>query len=545
MARYVDLRDSVRKRACIDPNADFVCLTSHAKHSIRDAGVSRRMHKTLSMQRLARTTAVIALAVGVSVAGSGCNQIQLNPGEDVAPPRDAGRAWIPPTSVANANQTNSGREELKALNLHPALPVPPGDQYDLPTLIDIALRSNPQTRRAWYGAQSAAAQYGQSRSNNYPKVSGEAVGGYIKVPFQFPGQTLVVRNEVFLPELKVNYDLLDFGRSRSAERGAREQLIAANFAFNRAIQDVVFEVEKGYYILAAADASVNAAEANVKLAQTSLDAIQERHHVGLATKPQILLAKQLQAQAVYDLENARSMIHDAQAGLRQAIGLAPNAPVNIRAGELDHLPETLSNDIEVLMGDALKQRPDIAAQVAAVRADDAAIARARAEYYPEVEVGGSYGQEIWSYTVNGGPSQNLNQPFYSALLTLKWNLFTGFERYYGVQKAIADRNAAREQLKSLELNAVAAVWTAYYDFYSAQKKYEASQALVAASEEAYDANLDSHRHGLATITDLVNAERDLMGARYVLIQNKAGLLITSSTLIHALGTTPQPGAPVH
>ena len=87
----------------------------------------------------------------------------------------------------------------------------------------------------------------------------------------------------------------------------------------------------------------------------------------------------VQAQAVYDLENARSMIHDAQAGLRQAIGLAPNAPVNIRAGELDHLPETLGNDIEVLMGDALKQRPDIAAQVAAVRADDAAIARARAE----------------------------------------------------------------------------------------------------------------------------------------------------------------------
>jgi outer membrane protein TolC len=197
------------------------------------------------------------------------------------------------------------------------------------------------------------------------------------------------------------------------------------------------------------------------------------------------------------------------------------------------------------MGGALKERPDIAAQVAAVRAGDAAIARARAEYYPEVEVGGNYGQVIWSYNVNGGPTQNLNQPFYGALLTLRWNLFTGFERYYGVQKAIADRNASREQLKSLELNAVTAVWTAYYDFHSAQKKHEASQALVAASEEAYDANLDSHRHGLATITDLVNAERDLMGARYTLIQNKAGLLISSSALAHALGTTPAPGTPVH
>jgi outer membrane protein TolC len=72
------------------------------------------------------------------------------------------------------------------------------------------------------------------------------------VPIQFPGQTLVIRNEAFLQQIKVSYDLLDFGRTRAAERGSREQLIAANFAFNRAIQDVVFNVEKAYYILSAA-----------------------------------------------------------------------------------------------------------------------------------------------------------------------------------------------------------------------------------------------------------------------------------------------------
>jgi outer membrane protein TolC len=46
------------------------------------------------------------------------------------------------------------------------------------------------------------------------------------------------------------------------------------------VQDVVFEVEKAYYVLAAANASVSAAEANLRLARTSLDAIQERHRVG-------------------------------------------------------------------------------------------------------------------------------------------------------------------------------------------------------------------------------------------------------------------------
>ena len=82
---------------------------------------------------------------------------------------------------------------------------------------------------------------------------------------------------------------------------------------------------------------------------------------------------------------------------------------------------------------------------------------------------------------------------------------------------------------------VATVWRAYYDFLSARKKYDASETLVTASEESYNANLESHRHGLATITDLISAERDLMTARYTLVQNKADLLVSSSALVHAVG----------
>src|ERR1700719_2327226 len=116
-------------------------------------------------------------------------------------------------------------------------------------------------------------------SANYPQIIADGEDGYLKLPIQFPGQTLVIRNEAFLPQIKVSYDLLDFGRTRAAERSAREQLIAANFAFNRAIQDVVFDVEKAYYILSAAKSSVSAAEANLKLARTSLCAVQGRHQM--------------------------------------------------------------------------------------------------------------------------------------------------------------------------------------------------------------------------------------------------------------------------
>src|SRR5262249_11721995 len=147
--------------------------------------------------------------------------------------------------------------------------------------------------------------------------------------------------------------------------------------------------------------------------------------------------------------------------------------------------------------------------------------------------------------INGGNRQNLNQPFYGALVTLRWDLFTGFDRYYSLRKATAERNAARSELKLLELDVVATVWRAYYDFLSAQKKYDAAEALLAASQESYNSNLASHRHGLATITDLISSERDLMAARYTLVQSQADLLVSSSALVHALGAQSASNAPRH
>jgi outer membrane protein TolC len=195
--------------------------------------------------------------------------------------------------------------------------------------------------------------------------------------------------------------------------------------------------------------------------------------MGLATGPAVLLAQQVEAQAGYDLEKAKSMVHDADAGLRQAVGVAPDTDIRIQGGHLDRLPANLSYDVETMMAEAPKQRPDIAAQIATVRSDDAAISRARAEFYPEVEISGNYGQMIWSYTVNGGHTQNLNQPFYGTLLSLRWDLVTGFDRYYGLQKATAARDAARSELKTLQLNVITGVWTAYYDYLSAKKQRDA------------------------------------------------------------------------
>ncbi len=118
-------------------------------------------------------------------------------------------------SVTVANVTPEKVQQLRQTG-PPLSPVP--QTYNLPALVDLALKTNPQTRRAWYAAQSANAQLGQAQASDYPTVAADADGGYLKLPIQFPGQTLLIRNEAFLPQIKVSYDLLRSGKDRMSQR---------------------------------------------------------------------------------------------------------------------------------------------------------------------------------------------------------------------------------------------------------------------------------------------------------------------------------------
>jgi outer membrane protein TolC len=335
--------------------------------------------------------------------------------------------------------------------------------------------------------------------------------------------------------VELTYTLIDFGRRRAASDVAREQLAAANFTFNRQMQSVVFNTQRFFYSLAAAKAAVQAAHQNLALAQTDDDAVSERVNHGLATQPELLLSRQRVAQAEYDVANAELLTEEAQANLALAIGIAANAALDVEGLEHQQVPAKLDGEVDGLIDEAIRTRPDLAASVATVRADQAGIRRAQAAFMPEADVLGNYGEQNWGYTFNAAPQIQGNLPQYTALLALKWDIFVGFSRFNAVREAEANRRASAADLQAQELAAIADVWRAYYEFQSSRKRYEYARALLSASQESYDALLDTYRQGLSTIVELLSAERDLANARYTMIQSTADLLTASAATAYAVG----------
>jgi outer membrane protein TolC len=316
---------------------------------------------------------------------------------------------------------------------------------------------------------------------------------------------------------------------------AHERLIAANFAFNRVIQEVVFQTQSAFYALDGARASVVAAAKNLELSQTDFEAVRQRVDLGLATQPELLLAKERVAQSQFDLANARLLVHDAQANLAIALGIPANTDFPIESLESLPVPQSLGPAVEALIDEARRERPDLAARVADVRASEAEVSEARAQFMPTVGLSAGYGEDMWNFTFVEPRTVKMIQPQYSALLTLRWDLFTGFRRLNEVRRAESVREAARADLQSVEVDAAAEVWRAYYEFESSLSKYQYALSLMASAREAYAANSETYRQGLSTIVELLTAQRDLANARYILVQTKAELLTSSAAIAFAAG----------
>jgi outer membrane protein TolC len=478
----------------------------------------------------------IPLIMALMLAGiAGCarmaEQPEVNP--DRWAPSSVQRTWTP--SAAVASDYRMPQTIQPTLAQQAAMPQR-HQPYDLTALIDLALRTNPDTRAAWESARAAAARYGSSRSPYYPLISAESANGYTRTLFPLTGYPGAYKQWEAQPLIQLTYTLLDFGRRSADAEAAREALAAANFSFDRQMQDVVFSVQRGYFALCAARAAVTAAQQNLKLARSDYEAVNQRTKLGLATEPQRLLARERVAQSQYDVANTELLVHDAQANLAQAIGIPADLPLEVASLETQPVPSALSGDVEALITDTVKHRPDLAAKVADLRASRARVARAKDEWYPTVDLAADYGQLIWRYSFAGPPQTWANQPQYSALVTLQWDVFTGFKRFNDVRAAEADDEAVSANLKSAEIAAIAQMWRAYYQFQSALKKYAYGQALLTAAQDAYDANIETYRQGLSTIVELLTAQRDLANARYTLIQSRAELLTADAAVAYAAGS---------
>ncbi|HET8945501.1 MAG TPA: TolC family protein [Candidatus Polarisedimenticolia bacterium] len=463
-------------------------------------------------------------------------------GDLVSP--DPGVRWQPPALDDYA----------KVLKTSEPADIDPDRRYQVAELIDLAERLNPETRVAWEHARQAAAGIGLVQSEYYPVLSLSALGGYQSQAFPAPPD--VAPDGFFradfkqaLPQVQLRWLLLDFGRRGNSVDAAKERLLAANLGFNRRHQEVVFRVQRAFYALTSLNGKIEVAQSAVDSSKAVREAAERQLENGLATVPDVALARQQEAQAAFDMEDVLARQRDAQVALTDAIGLPPTTPIQV--ADFSTLPEpaALEDSVDQVIDQALARRPDLIAKVALLRSREAEVRRARGGHAPTLSLLADYNRLIGDVKVTGGNVDtgwfNASEPGYGAGLFLHWNIFEGNAVARATEAADADRQAAAAEVTAARDRAISEVWTAYTDVRLALRRLDTARVLVDASQKSYDASLESYNNGLSTLIDLLTARRELSRARFVELDTRLQLLNASAALAFGTGasTGPVPAAP--
>jgi len=418
--------------------------------------------------------------------------------------------------------------------------IDPTHLYSLAELIDIAEGNNPHTRISWERAKQTAKQLGIERSAYFPVLAGVAMFADERVISPFPKPLAprgYIMTEVPLvqPELTLQYLLFDFGAREARIDEAKAEVLLAGATFIQENQRVAFEVTSDYYKLVTAQERLRASQETLKTAQTTQEAAEDRLQNGRATLPDVLNARATTSQAVFDLESATGEEQIARVSLAEELGIEPSPNIAIDVKKDAPLPESLTLAIDELIDRAVGQRPDLMAQLAAIRAADDQVRSAKAAYRPKIVLSGTAAQTAVWPTADYGLLGSASEPTWSAALTIEWKIFDGGARKNQLAIAQSKKREAQNELTNKRDQAKREVWSSYIAFRTALRQEQAARALLASADTSYSASFDAYRNGVRNLVDVITAENQLAQARLSSVSARSRLFLEAINIEFVTG----------
>ncbi|HEX2800113.1 MAG TPA: TolC family protein, partial [Thermoanaerobaculia bacterium] len=439
--------------------------------------------------------------------------------------------WIPPAGAVAPTPTPAPPPpELAPEKLR-------GRTVSLSEAIDVALRNSPLTRQSWLLARSAAAGLGSKRSALFPSVEVDAQA--VRQKQTSSGGRLSTLLTTYGPTASLSFLVLDLG-GRSADIAEAEQsLYAADFTHNAVMNDLILLVAQSYYSYQGVRALLVAQEASLKQAEENYAAATERHRAGVATIADVLQARTSLSQQRLAYETVKGQIETLRGQLTTALGVPIDLPVDAAPLPEEQNVDEVVRSVDVLIADAGRLRPDLAAARSRALAAQRHVRSVRSSGLPTLSLGASINRTWFE-----GPDALLTYgDNYSLGLFFRWPVFTGFKTAYDTRQAQALAEAAGAQAETAAQQVIYQVWSSYYNLQTAVQQVRASRDLLESSKESAEVARGRYKEGVGSILDLLTAESALATALAQDVRSRAGFLLAVAQLAHDTGTVDLGPAP--
>jgi multidrug efflux system outer membrane protein len=405
----------------------------------------------------------------------------------------------------------------------------------LQAIIERAIVNNRDLQAAMANVTIARSQYRVQRAQLLPRVGLDAGAAETRARSTVVSPTGTVssqRNTTRFYDADVGFSAFQidlFGRLRSLTKAAQQQYLASDAGAHAARLTIVSEVAAAYLTLATDRTLLAIAADTAASAQKSVDLTRARLVGGIAPRTDLRQAETVLDQAKSDLANSTTLVAQDRNALELLVGASvadADLPASIESvdGLLAEIPAGLDSRI-------LLRRPDVVQAEYRLRAANAQIGAARANFFPYISLtalagaaspalGALFNGNNFNWTVSGAASQTV---------------FAGGANLATLAQARGQRELTLAQYQQAIQTAFREVADALARRGTINDQMAAQDALVAAATDAYVLEDARYRQGIDPFLNSLTTQRTLYAARRT--QAATRLLRADSlvTLYRALG----------
>lgn len=386
-------------------------------------------------------------------------------------------------------------------------------------------------------AGTEAAIHG-AEAGRQPQVT--AIAGYTRTnhvePFGIPG---ILGTKIIYPDVPDNYrsrldfqwPIFTFGRTSAATRAARAENKASGLDLAAGTNDLRLEITRAYWAVVTAGASVNVLTESLRRMDATLEDVRNRLKVGLIPPNDVLSVEAQRSRQEVFLIQARNLREQALADLRRLIGAAPETPLTLEA-RLD-APLGATPALADLVTEARKARPDRQALEARVVGAGERREAATAGGRPVIAAGG--GLDFANPNPRIFPRTAAWKESWDAGVNFSWTFKDGGKVAADVAQQAAAERAAKERLAEFDSQLEVEVLQRRLDLDAARASIVAANDSVRAATEARRVVGDRFSAGVATTTDILDAQVALLQAGLDLTQAQANARLAEARLARAIG----------
>ena len=401
----------------------------------------------------------------------------------------------------------------------------------LKQLITTALANNFDLRIAAERVLEARAQFHITRGQLLPTLDAQgqfnasrtsSVGSFNFIP---AGTNLSV--SYTQANLSLNWEIDLWGRIRRLTEAARAQYLASEEARNGVTISLISDLMNTYFALREADLELEITQQTRDIATDNLRLITLRHDRGAANGLDVSQAEQFLFTATSEIPSVQRAIGQSEDALNLLLGSVPaEVPRGKKLEEITSAPELPAG----LPSSLIERRPDIRQAEENLVAANAQIGAARALFFPQLSLTGTYGSQSRALTAlftgpaalaSIGPSVTV--PIFQPGLRA------------GVQLAEAQKREILATYQKTIYSALREVSDALIVHDRTREQRAQEEKLVAALSESVRLSTLRYRGGLDSYLQVLDAERNLFGGQLTLAQLRLQELQSVVQLYRALG----------